>query len=38
MKTRIHPALRAIAAATLLLGALGAQAQDKAVEIGRAHV
>ena len=37
MTTRIHPTLRAVAAATLMLGALGAQAQDKPVEMKFAH-
>jgi len=37
MKKTFHPSLRAIAVAALLLGAAGAQAQDKAVELKFAH-
>lgn len=37
MKNPIHTSLRAVAMATLLLGAAAAQAQDKAVELKFAH-
>jgi TRAP-type C4-dicarboxylate transport system substrate-binding protein len=37
MKKIFHPTLRAVAVAALLIGAAGAQAQDKAVELKFAH-